>query len=141
VAFVDLDGFKAINDTHGHDAGDLVLRVVAQRMQGVVRACDTVARIGGDEFVMILGDLDEAAQCGAILERVEAVVSEPIVVPGRGLCTVSASIGVALHGPAHPSAESLLAAADEAMYQAKKDGRHCIRGLPVRQRPAIAQEA
>lgn len=131
VAFIDLDGFKAVNDTHGHDAGDVVLRMTGQRMQGAVRSCDTVARIGGDEFVVILGDLEEKAQCMAILERIRSVVREPIAVPGKGLCRVSASIGVEFHGPGHATAESLLAAADEAMYQAKKTGCDCIRGALV----------
>ena len=131
VAFIDLDGFKAVNDTHGHDAGDVVLRMTGQRMQGAVRSCDTVARIGGDEFVVILGDLEERAQCMAILERIRSVVREPIAVPGRGLCRVSASIGVEFHGPGHATAESLLAAADEAMYQAKRTGCNRIRGALV----------
>ncbi|WP_298232193.1 diguanylate cyclase [uncultured Azohydromonas sp.] len=133
VAFIDLDGFKAVNDAHGHDAGDVVLRVAAQRMQGAVRACDTVARIGGDEFVVILNDLEERAQCAAILERIRSVVSEPIIIPGKGPCTVSASIGVEFHGPRHTTPESLMTAADEAMYQAKKAGRNRVHGLPARE--------
>ncbi|MDZ5455815.1 bifunctional diguanylate cyclase/phosphodiesterase [Azohydromonas lata] len=122
VAFMDLDGFKPINDTHGHETGDVVLCTVARRMQAGMRAGDTIARIGGDEFVLIFADLKGQEDCMSTLERILAVIREPIPVLGKSPCAVSASIGVAFLDEEHATACTLLATADVAMYRAKKAG-------------------
>ncbi|MDG0853331.1 diguanylate cyclase domain-containing protein [Roseateles puraquae] len=127
IAFVDLDGFKSVNDVHGHDAGDQLLKEVAHRAVSVVRAGDTVARLGGDEFVLVLGGLDDIAQCDAILSRLLGKLETPVDLDGGITATVSGSIGVALC-PEHGSKPAtLLAAADAAMYAAKKGGKGCVR--------------
>jgi diguanylate cyclase (GGDEF)-like protein len=122
VLYVDLDGFKDVNDTHGHQAGDLVLSTVAQRLSGAVRATDLVVRLGGDEFVLLCPDLPEA---GAIklAERVLGDVAQPIRYGGQAL-DIGASVGIAAYGsdtPAHDS--DVLRTADMAMYEAKRQGR------------------
>jgi diguanylate cyclase (GGDEF)-like protein len=126
--FVDLDGFKAVNDTQGHACGDAVLKVVAERLTGIVRSTDTVARLGGDEFVVVCPDLRPEAVT-ALASRIEEVVREPVGA-ACGTVTVGASIGVltlptdAITG--QRSAEVLIAdllrAADAAMYEAKRGG-------------------
>ena len=118
VVFLDLDGFKAINDTHGHAIGDAVLEIVGLRLRGVVRAHDLVGRLGGDEFLVVCTEVVEPASVMAWADRLAARVSEPI---GVGALTVSirASIGVALSGESI-SAERLVADADVAMYEAKR---------------------
>ena len=115
VAVVDLDGFKAINDTHGHDAGDRALVEVAHRLSGAVRAQDTVARIGGDEFALV-AEVAGGAQATALTERIEAAVGVPIPV-GAG-ATVCASVGATLTRR-DDDARSALARADRAMYARK----------------------
>ncbi|GIE33833.1 hypothetical protein Ait01nite_068780 [Actinoplanes italicus] len=122
VLYVDLDGFKEVNDTHGHHAGDLVLSTVAQRLSGAVRATDLVVRLGGDEFVMLCPDLPEA---GAIklAERVLGDVAQPIRYAGQAL-DIGASVGIAAYGSDTPTHDSdVLRTADMAMYEAKKQGR------------------
>ena len=121
VAFVDLDGFKAVNDTLGHAAGDRILREVASRMQSVVRGNDAVARYGGDEFVAVLAIPDNRAAL-IVAERLREVLAEPYDLPAS--LRVSASIGLAVStreaGP--NEAEQLVRLADQAMYRAKRDG-------------------
>jgi diguanylate cyclase (GGDEF)-like protein len=122
VLYVDLDGFKEVNDTHGHQAGDLVLSVVAQRLSGAVRATDLVVRLGGDEFVLFCPDLPEADAI-KLAERVLGDVGQPIRYAGK-LLDIGASVGIAAYGtdtPAHDS--DVLRTADMAMYEAKKQGR------------------
>ena len=121
VAFIDLDGFKAVNDTLGHDAGDRVLREVARRIQQVVRERDSVARFGGDEFVAVwtVHTVDDAEK---VAERIRAAVAESYHLPG-GL-RISASIGLAV-SRVHPQpqvADRLVRLADQAMYRAKSEG-------------------
>ncbi|NYE22150.1 sensor domain-containing diguanylate cyclase [Pigmentiphaga litoralis] len=124
VAYLDLDGFKPINDALGHAQGDVVLRIVAQRLTRAVRECDVVARIGGDEFVIVMRDLEGEAQCGGVLQRVLKAVGEPIALTERSVA-VSASIGVTFVSAAAPAdVQSLMRAADEAMYQAKASGKN-----------------
>ncbi|MGQ0521867.1 MAG: PAS domain S-box protein [Actinomycetota bacterium] len=121
VMFVDLDNFKCINDSLGHDAGDQVLVTVAQRLQAAVRPADTVCRMGGDEFVVVCEGLDEAEPT-EIARRVEAAVSEPFAVDGREVA-VTASVGLAVDAGGTAGPEGLLGNADAAMYRAKKAGK------------------
>lgn len=132
LCFMDLDGFKAVNDVHGHDAGDRLLVEVARRIAGSVRATDTAARFGGDEFVVLLAPL-AGDEWRAILERLMHAVAEPVElgpsVPGS--VRVGLSVGVALSkGPAqahsHEEAQTLLADADDAMLQAKRAGKNRV---------------
>jgi diguanylate cyclase (GGDEF)-like protein/PAS domain S-box-containing protein len=125
--FVDLDGFKAVNDNHGHHAGDLLLVEVARRFEGVVRAHDTVARFGGDEFVILTEDLDGDEEALEIAQRLNRVLEEPIVLPS-GAVRVSASVGIAFSDD--HEVEDLLLAADVALYRAKAAGkaRYVIHG-------------
>ena len=120
LLFVDLDDFKLINDGYGHAAGDEVLAVLAGRLQTVVRAHDTAGRIGGDEFAVLLQELDEPApEAVCIAERIAAAAREPVLIDGEPL-EVRLSIGVAV--PEHGmSAAELFAAADAAMYEAKRE--------------------
>lgn len=127
IAFVDLDGFKAVNDVHGHDAGDQLLKEIAHRASSVVRAGDAVARLGGDEFVLVLGGLGDRAQCDMILQRLLDSLERPVRIEDGATATVSGSIGVALCPPNGNKPVTLLAAADAAMYVAKKAGKGCVR--------------
>ena len=131
LLFIDLDNFKTLNDTMGHDKGDMLLKQVAHRLSGCVRHIDTVARFGGDEFVVILRDLggntaETSLMARAIGEKMLATVAEPYVLDGYEHRTTS-SIGVAPFGRQHCGASELLKQADLAMYQAKAVGRNAIR--------------
>ena len=120
VLYVDLDGFKAVNDTWHHAVGDEVLLVVADRLRAAVRPEDTVARFGGDEFVVLCEDLDDTAGALEVADRILRAVSRPIR-HRAGTSRLAASIGVVLaDGPTDPAA--LIEAADQAMYRAKQRG-------------------
>ena len=123
VAYLDLDGFKAVNDRHGHNLGDQLLLTLAQRMQATLRKGDTLARIGGDEFVAVLVDLGQAQDCKPLLQRLLQAAAAPTVI-GDSLLQVSASIGVTLYPQDAADADLLLRHADQAMYQAKQAGRN-----------------
>lgn len=123
VIFMDLDGFKDVNDTHGHAVGDELLIVVSQRMSYTLRDVDTLARIGGDEFVVVLTDLINVSDYKLALERLLFAVSEPITV-GNVVLKVSASIGVTLYPQDDADADILIRHADQAMYMAKKAGKN-----------------
>ncbi|WP_409523074.1 cache domain-containing protein [Nitrincola sp. MINF-07-Sa-05] len=132
VVYLDLDGFKAVNDTHGHQAGDTLLIKVAARMQEALRDGDTLARLGGDEFVAVLVDLDSQESCIPILDRLLKAVAKPIQLDSAS-AEVSASIGVTFYPESSSSglvtdADQLLREADQAMYQAKMSGksRYCF---------------
>jgi len=125
VLFMDLDGFKPINDTLGHEAGDQALKEIARRLLTVARGADTLARVGGDEFVLLAVNLDEPADdtaCRLAAACIEAV-AQPLWLENAHR-TLGVSIGIAVCGGAC-SADRLLAMADKAMYQAKQDGRGC----------------
>jgi len=126
VCFLDLDGFKNVNDTLGHAAGDILLVEVAQRLQNETRAVDTVARLGGDEFVLILGGLSNSSIITPVIDKFLSVIAEPINV-GDDYAHVTASIGVAIYPQHADSAESILKKADRAMYAAKQSGKSCYR--------------
>ncbi|MFN2287050.1 MAG: 7TM diverse intracellular signaling domain-containing protein, partial [Chromatocurvus sp.] len=121
LLLVDLDRFKAVNDQHGHEAGDLALVETAQRLERQVRASDMIARTGGDEFVILLADRPDLLQLDAMLARLCDALAEPIHYDGRTL-PISASVGVALYPEAGNTLEELQRAADRAMYRAKESG-------------------
>lgn len=123
VCYLDLDGFKPINDRFGHEAGDQLLVVVAQHLRDALRAGDTVARLGGDEFVLLFTDLAHDQECASILARVLASVATPVMIVGNPV-SVSASIGVTLFPHDDSDADSLMRHADMAMYRAKKAGKN-----------------
>lgn len=123
VVYLDLDGFKAVNDQHGHDVGDKLLIAVAQRMKSVLRDGDTLARIGGDEFVAVLAELERPEDCDAALGRLLQAAAEPVAM-GTALLQVSASIGVTLYPQDGGDADLLLRHADQAMYVAKQAGKN-----------------
>jgi len=121
IGFCDVDHFKEINDTHGHHAGDEVLKEVARRLRGAVRAGDTVARMGGDEFILLLTDVGSSAEAEQVMERASRAVAQPIEVDGE-ILVVGISRGLAL-SHSEVSADMLLRNADAALYAAKKSGR------------------
>jgi len=123
VAFIDLDGFKLVNDGLGHNAGDELLKVVAERMSGCLRAGDMVGRFGGDEFVLVLNEPRHGADAAPVLERVREVVLAPITLSGQDV-QVSCSIGVAVYPNDGADADTLLMHADAAMYRAKDMGKN-----------------
>ncbi|WP_283745453.1 GGDEF domain-containing phosphodiesterase [Sideroxydans sp. CL21] len=123
VCYLDLDGFKFVNDTMGHEAGDKVLIEVTKRIKGSIREDDTVARLGGDEFAVLLLGLHAAEECSASLNRLLEAISQPIEIRNK-LFEVSASIGVATYPGDDHDADTLLRHADQAMYTAKQSGKN-----------------
>jgi diguanylate cyclase (GGDEF)-like protein len=123
VCYLDLDGFKPINDGHGHDAGDRLLVEMGARLKAAIRAGDTAARLGGDEFVLLLQGLSDRAEAEHTLARILKVVSQPCRI-GEQQVAVSASAGVAFFPQEGADADTLLRQADQAMYQAKQEGRN-----------------
>ncbi len=126
VCYGDLDGFKPVNDRYGHEAGDNVLVTIGKRMQECVRVGDTVGRIGGDEFVILLMDLEGVEECRMVLTRLLNTIAQPIQLGGHSV-SVSASLGVALFPQDDADPDLLLRHADQAMYQAKRGGKSSYR--------------
>jgi diguanylate cyclase (GGDEF)-like protein len=131
LLFADLDNFKTLNDTLGHQTGDLLLQEVARRLSSCVRETDTVSHLGGDEFVVMLEDLNEypefaATQAEIIAEKLLAAISEPYLLDGRE-CMSTASIGITVFGNGAVGTNEVLQQADIAMYQAKSAGRNTVR--------------
>jgi diguanylate cyclase len=120
VLYLDLDGFKEVNDRGGHDAGDRLLREVAQRLQQGLRKGDLVARVGGDEFVALLPGCHDAEAARAVADGLRACLSPPFTLPD-GLCRLDASVGIACFPADGSDPDSLLAHADRAMYAAKRE--------------------
>jgi len=137
VMFVDLDNFKLVNDSLGHEAGDQVLSSVAQRIQAAVRPTDTVCRLGGDEFVIVCEGLDGEAAAKVMATRVVEAVRQPCALR-EGIATVTASVGLAMTGAGPQAPDALLRSADAAMYRAKEGGkaRHEVFGDDLRLRAA-----
>ncbi|MBI5889626.1 MAG: PAS domain S-box protein [Nitrosomonadales bacterium] len=123
ICYIDLDGFKEVNDQHGHETGDRLLVGVARRLQEVLRAGDTLARLGGDEFVVLFNDLAEDAECFQILDRIMQTLAEPMQLDGHQV-NVSASIGVTFYPADNEDGDTLLRHADQAMYIAKQTGKN-----------------
>ena len=120
----DLDGFKSINDTYGHEVGDQVLRVAAEALRSCCREVDTAARMGGDEFALILPGVSDSNGAALVANRLIVALGEPIAVDG-GSCSVGASVGIALHPRDGQTIEMLVRAADAAMYASKASGGNC----------------
>lgn len=125
ILSLDLDNFKDVNDARGHQAGDELLRMAADRLRAVIRVDENVARFGGDEFAILLDDLHDPEEVGALAKRIIATLTKPFSIDGSDL-RVGASIGVAIYGEGARDAETLLSQADMAMYRAKADGRHAF---------------
>lgn len=127
VFFLDLDGFKGVNDRYGHDAGDELLRILAQRIVATVRRTDTVARLAGDEFVVVLELLSHADDAVDVAAKLLQALGHPFALKAATV-TLSGSIGIALHDPdSRESPDALLARADHAMYEAKHGGKNRYR--------------
>ncbi|MCM2359631.1 MAG: EAL domain-containing protein [Geobacteraceae bacterium] len=123
VLFVDLDHFKFINDTLGHDKGDRLLKIVAARLTDCVRSDDTVARQGGDDFVIVIADLAAAEDAGQVARKIQDAVSRPLTIDEHEL-EISCSVGISIYPKDGEDAQSLLKNADVAMYRAKDQGRN-----------------
>ena len=123
VLYVDLDRFKPVNDSLGHEAGDFVLREVARRLSGCVRASDTVSRVGGDEFVVMIEEITHHGEAAVVARKILDALNRPIAYRGRD-CQVGASIGVALFPVDGSTLDEVYKAADLAMYRVKNSGRN-----------------
>jgi len=126
VAMLDLDKFKSINDTFGHDVGDKLLKTVADRLTAVLRKVDTVARLGGDEFVIVLSDISSDKQVAATADRIVTAIREQMEIDGHTI-QITTSIGIAMYPKNGSDPEALLKLADIAMYHAKETGRNSYR--------------
>jgi diguanylate cyclase (GGDEF)-like protein len=123
LLFLDLDGFKAVNDTLGHDIGDMLLQEVAHRLSACVRESDTVARMGGDEFTTILPDIYQREDATIVAQKILASLVQPFIIAGHSL-SVTASIGLSLYPSDTTDMEELIRQADHAMYHAKESGKN-----------------
>ncbi|WED29237.1 EAL domain-containing protein [Vibrio sp. DW001] len=126
ILFLDLDGFKDVNDTLGHDYGDLLLIAVADRLRSVVRASDLVVRLGGDEFTILLGDVIDREHSTFVAKNVQRELNQPFIIKDEEI-SVTVSIGVAIFPINAIDVETILKCADLAMYEAKYEGRNCYR--------------
>ncbi|BCM24454.1 hypothetical protein ZMTM_07130 [Methyloradius palustris] len=126
VCYLDLDGFKPINDTYGHAAGDKLLAHIARCMQVATRSNDTVSRLGGDEFVILLTNLETIDEYKVVLDRVISAINQAVPIDADTEVFVTASIGISIYPSNSDNADSLLRFADEAMYVSKRSGRNCI---------------
>lgn len=126
VMFIDLDGFKPINDEYGHDAGDEALKIVAERMTACTRESDIVARIGGDEFIILFKGLEDEEVLKGRADKVLEMVGTPMWIDGNRL-RMGASIGIAIYPKDGEDSESIVNASDEAMYAAKQGGKNAYR--------------
>jgi diguanylate cyclase (GGDEF)-like protein/PAS domain S-box-containing protein len=136
VVFLDLDKFKEVNDAYGHDVGDKLLIVISRRLKEALRDVDTLARIGGDEFVAVLMDIERGEDCEPVLERLLEAASGSVTVEGIML-KVSASMGVAIYPQDGVDADQLMRHADQAMYVAKHEGKNCYHMFDTAQNIAM----
>jgi diguanylate cyclase (GGDEF)-like protein len=126
ILFIDLDDFKNVNDTLGHDIGDALLREAARRITACVRKSDTVARMGGDEFTVIISNVRTQASVERVAKKIVASLANQFELNGKN-CSVSASIGIAFYPDNGETAAQLMKVADDAMYSAKYSGKNCYR--------------
>jgi two-component system, cell cycle response regulator len=139
VMYLDLDGFKQINDSLGHDAGDILLKMVAARLVAAVRQEDTVARLGGDEFLIALWELRLGDDVGKLASKIIQAVSQPYGIQGHGV-SMTASVGVSIYPTHGEEAEALMKSADLALYEAKRAGKNGYR-IAARTEPlALARD-
>jgi diguanylate cyclase (GGDEF)-like protein len=122
ILYLDLDGFKPVNDEYGHDCGDAVLRTIAHRLKGCLRPADTAARLGGDEFAILLGGPIDQRGVNRVLDRIRAQFDVPVDLGEGRIATIGSSIGVAIGNAGIDNADSLIRQADVAMYAAKRSG-------------------
>lgn len=127
LLFVDLDGFKRINDLYGHEAGDRVLKTVAARLSACIRISDTAGRIGGDEFTVILGALTRYSDAGQVAEKILLALRRPITLPNGQQDSIGSSIGISVFPEDAEDGDGLLATADDAMYEVKRSGKNNYR--------------
>jgi diguanylate cyclase (GGDEF)-like protein len=122
VVFLDLDGFKEVNDTFGHQVGDQLLAGTAGRLRKAMRANDAVGRLGGDEFIIVLCDVEDEREAMSVAQHIQATLGEPVDVVGGVPIHIRSSIGVAWTRGTAVDADTLIAAADRAMYESKRAG-------------------
>ncbi|MBC7681518.1 MAG: diguanylate cyclase, partial [Ferruginibacter sp.] len=136
VLYLDLDGFKVINDRYGHAVGDELLIAISQRARGALRDMDTLARMGGDEFVVVLANLHGADDCIRLTERILAACSEPVDIQGWTL-SITASIGITMYPYDDSEPDILMRHADQAMYEAKQSGKNRYHVFDAAQEAAL----
>jgi diguanylate cyclase (GGDEF)-like protein len=124
VMFIDLDGFKAVNDMHGHNNGDCLLESVAERIRLCVRSGDTVARLGGDEFTVLLRDVKDMESIEGVAQKLLDIAVQPYALDSETPATVSFSVGISVYPEDGESFDALLSRADQAMYKAKQGGKN-----------------
>jgi diguanylate cyclase (GGDEF)-like protein/PAS domain S-box-containing protein len=135
LLYLDLDGFKQVNDTLGHDQGDRLLRQVAGRLEGCLRSSDTVSRIGGDEFVILMARIKSPADAELVATKIVNVLREPFYLDGE-CCRIGGSVGIGLYPDDAGGADALLSKADSAMYQAKQAGGNGFRLFQQEETPS-----
>ena len=140
LMFLDLDGFKAVNDNLGHDAGDMLLKQVAGRLQECIRQTDTAARLGGDEFTLVLAGVKNKEDVDMLAQKVIKLVSDPYDLGGQ-VARISTSIGISLYPDNTNSAADMIKQADEAMYEAKKSGKNTYRYAQVENKQKPTESA
>ena len=123
LLFIDLDRFKHINDTLGHDAGDALLKQISARFRQTLRSSDAIARLGGDEFVLLVQEINHPEQASIVAQKILAAANEPMILAGQE-CRISASVGIAMFPEDGGDEEALTKSADVAMYQAKQEGKN-----------------
>jgi len=126
ILFLDLDGFKKVNDTLGHDAGDLLLRGVSDRLKQTIRDSDTVARVGGDEFILVLDNIESDSNASLVANKIIVALAKPFEIDGQK-CRVGGSIGISMYPDNADNPEKLVKQADAAMYLAKQSGKNTHR--------------
>lgn len=124
LLFADLDGFKKVNDEYGHEAGDAVLRMASQRLLACTRAVDTLSRFGGDEFALLIGNIEDAQQAAVVAKKIIQAFEVEMTLADGLVCRVGISIGISVFPENGMAMDSLLAAADHAMYACKRQGKN-----------------